>query len=196
MPRTTAAIQVSLWRRRRSLVTFRWLVLLLAVSMALAGCGGSTSQGDGTTKNRAATQGTVSAVSDRSSGLSFPRQPPSKNDGMAPSAFTVGRLSVQDGCIRVKYRDRDRGDLVVWPSGYSLSKRGGEILILNEKGKVAAQVGDKVRMGGGEITKSEAGGTPEEAKRNYDEKRRRMGVPAQCPGPLWMASEVRQVKRG
>ena len=78
----------------------------------------------------------------------------------------------------------------MWPHGYSLRSEGGDILVLDGRGEVAAKVGEEVRMGGGQITQEEAGPTPEAARRAFEEKRKELGVPDQCRGPLWVSSGV------
>lgn len=107
---------------------------------------------------------------------------------MYPSALGGGTLFVEDGCIRMGVRKDS--SVVVWPYGFSLRRRDGEILILNTKRKVEARAGDEVRIGGGQITQDEAGRTPEAARRNFGEARQEAGVPDQCRGPLWAASPV------
>lgn len=82
---------------------------------------------------------------------------------------------------------------VGWPYGYSLRRRGGEVLILDDRGNVKAKVGDRVRISGGETRQNEAGPTPEAAQRSFERRRRQAGVPDQCRGPLWGAGSVVRV---
>jgi hypothetical protein len=119
-------------------------------------------------------------------GLFFPQIP--EPGGLSPSALGGGKLFIKNRCIYMG--TRRYADVVVWPYGYSLSREGGRIYILNEKRKVVARVGEEVRMGGGEITQAEAGPTPETARRQFEEKRGELGVPDQCRGPLWVSSGV------
>ena len=132
-------------------------------------------------------------VPKKQAGLFFPQV--SKPGGLSPSALGGGWLFVKNDCVYAgpterRYRTEVPSDVVVWPYGYSLSRKNGEIRVLNERGKVMARVGEKVRMGGGEITQAEAGPTPEAARRQFEEKRRELGVPDQCRGPLWVSSGV------
>lgn len=98
-----------------------------------------------------------------------------------PSEFSMtalleGKLVLGDGCLRV---DNDYDDyLPVWPHGFSLSIDGEEILIIDGTGKPIARVGDKVKVGGGEI--------PVERIAKYSEE-----LPsARCSGPYWIVGEV------
>ena len=132
-------------------------------------------------------------VPKKQAGLFFPQMP--GPEGVILQAMSSGRLFVKNGCIYLgpterRYRDEVPSDVVVWPHGYSLSRKGGEVLILDEKGKVVARVGGKARMGGGEIRREDSGPTPEAARRQFEEKRGELGVPDRCRGPLWVSSGV------
>jgi hypothetical protein len=48
---------------------------------------------------------------------------------------------------------RVSGGLILWPYGYSLKIEGKEVWIIDDKGQAVARVGDRVKMGGGEIPK-------------------------------------------
>ncbi len=89
-------------------------------------------------------------VSEKQAGLFFPRM--SGPEGVALDALGGGRLFVEDGCIYLgpterRYRGVVSSDVVVWPHGYSLSRKGGEVRVLNEEGRVVARVGETVSMG-------------------------------------------------
>lgn len=122
----------------------------------------------------------------KQAGLFFPRV--SEPGGMYPSALGGGTLIVKDRCIYMA--PSGGGGVVVWPYGYSLRREDGEIVVLNGRDEVVAKVGDEVRMGGGQITKEEAGLTPEAARRAFEEQRGELGVPDRCRGPLWVSSGV------
>lgn len=62
-------------------------------------------------------------------------------------ALLIGQLVVEDGCLRV--RSGEHSVLIIWQADYYLNNRDGTIEILNETGKVVAQVGETVEMGGG-----------------------------------------------
>ena len=122
----------------------------------------------------------------KQAGLFLPRG--SEPGGISLSALGGGKLVVKDRCIYMA--PNGGGGLVVWPYGYSLRREDGEILVSNGRDEVVAKVGDEVRMGGGQITQQEAGATPEAARRAFEEKRRELGVPDRCRGPLWVSSGV------
>lgn len=90
----------------------------------------------------------------------------------------------------MKHQEGAGSHLPVWPHDYSLSTEEDKVRLLDDKGRVAARLGDIVRVGGGEIRQSEAGSTPEQARRNYQEQRRELNVPASCAGPLWLIADV------
>ena len=116
----------------------------------------------------------------KEAGLFFPQAGPT-DDFM--TALGGGRLVVRDRCIYMA-----PGGVVVWPHGYSLRREGGEVLVLSGRDEVVAKVGEEVRMGGGQITREEAGPTPEATGRAFEEKWKELGVPNRCGGPLWVSS--------
>ena len=125
-------------------------------------------------------------VPKKQAGLFFPQMP--GPEAVMLQALGGGRLFVKNGCIYAgpterRYRDEVASDVVVWPHGYSLSRKGGEVLILDEKGRVVARVGEVARMGGGEIRREDSGG-------HFEETRGELGVPDRCRGPLWISSGV------
>ncbi len=117
-------------------------------------------------------------------GLFFPQLPQPTRMGMA--GLGLGELFVKDRCIYMGTR-RHHADVVVWPYGYSLERKGAEIRVLDEQGRVVARVGEQVELGGGEITQAEAGPTPEAARQQFEEKRGELGVPDRCRGPLFVS---------
>ncbi len=98
-------------------------------------------------------------------------------------ALAVGRLVVDDvGCLRLKDdRAGGRGDLIVWPPGYSMTVEDGEIQIVRGDGQTVARVGDRVEMGGGQITPTSG------SREAYEEK---LKISEKCMGPLWIVGEV------
>ena len=127
----------------------------------------------------------------RQAGLSFPHPPKPANAHMM--AQGGGGLFVEDGCIRMG--DRNRSWVVVWPYGYSLSRKGGDVRVPDKRGEEEARVGDEVRMGGGEIAKDGLAATPEGERRAFEQYREKMGVPDRCAGLLWVASPGMRVIR-
>ena len=162
---------------------------VVASALAVAGCapGPSVASGssDAPPTDRADPRPPERTVPDpparppqKQAGLFFPRLGPASD---FPQALG-GRLVVRDRCIHMA--PDEGGGLVVWPHGYSLRSEGGDILVLDGRGEVAAKVGEEVRMGGGQITQDAAGPTPEVARRAFAEKRGELGVPDRCRGPL------------
>lgn len=68
---------------------------------------------------------------------------------MFMQALLIGELVVQEGCLRVQ--SGEDPVLVIWQADYFLNNHDGTIEILDESGKVVAQVGETVYMGGGEV---------------------------------------------
>lgn len=203
-PNRLSAVRVPVRRRAfrrgaRSFAAVFALPVLIAASLVAAACGGSAAEGpaedDRAAGDRATGHPTTeepTTASTPGSGVVFIEQEPVKGLNLGPTAMGGGKLVIdEEGCLRLKLpRGDGPSDIPVWPHGYSLSTENDEIRILNDKGRVVARVGDTVQVGGGEISRSEAGG-------NFEEKRRKLGVPARCPGPLWMVfNEVRVLKRG
>ena len=186
-----------------------WIITwIAALVLLMAGCGLGAANAPAGSADRTSTTGTPEGTTaeetttdlppeenaydppaqapQKQAGLFFPQKP--RPGGLSLSALGGGKLVVKNSCIYMG--TRHHSDVVVWPYGYSLSRKDGEIRILNEKGKVVAQVGEEVRIGGGEITQAEAGPTPEAARRQFEEKRGELGVPNRCRGPLWVSSGV------
>lgn len=80
----------------------------------------------------------------------FPRQ--RQPESIGPLARGGGKLVLDDvGCIRMKPAPDDPGWVPIWPAKFALNTRGAEVRILDGKGRVVAEVGEKVVMGGGEV---------------------------------------------
>lgn len=81
-------------------------------------------------------------------------------------------LTIKDGCLRAG------GYLLVWPYGYSLSTDGEVIQIIDDNGQPIMRVGDKIKLGGGEM--------PSERIAQYSAE-----LPSdRCSGPYWIIGEV------
>ena len=74
--------------------------------------------------------------------------------------YYAGRLVLNEGCLRVEVppdaNGLDVSRLLIWPSGYALSVKDGSGRIVDGVGRVAARVGDYVRLSHSEFTLSEA----------------------------------------
>jgi hypothetical protein len=95
------------------------------------------------------------------------------------TALLEGELSLEDGCLRVSDRGYDNY-LLVWPYGFSLSTEGGVIQIIDDTGQPIADVGGRVKIGGGECAKPCEGIAKYSAQLPSD----------RCSGPYWIVGEV------
>ena len=89
-----------------------------------------------------------------------------------------------ESCLRVNNRGgKDPyGFVPIWPPDFRLAAEGDDVRILDEGGRLAAKVGEQVRMGGGEATET-LGGVDERTARELRER---------CPGNYWIVGgEVR-----
>ena len=87
------------------------------------------------------------------------------------TAEAVGELALEGQCLRLKADDDDRTYFIVWPAGFTPHDHRGVVHVRNGAGRVIAQVGDRLRMGGDTLCYSSWG----------DEK---------CPGPKFGASSI------
>jgi hypothetical protein len=90
-----------------------------------------------------------------------------------------GRLTLDEaGCLRVRYRGGSATP--VWPPGLEVNATGDGVRILDQKGHIAARVGEGVYMGGGEA-------------RALDDltsvgKRTAQELHDRCPGTYWLVA--------
>jgi hypothetical protein len=96
-------------------------------------------------------------------------------------AILEGKLELDNGCLRIKYFNDNY--LLIWPYGFSLHTEGEEIQVIDENGQVFASVGDKIRVGGGEMKGENAS---ELIEKYYIET----PLPEDCQGPYWVIGEV------
>lgn len=92
-------------------------------------------------------------------------------------SLAEGKLVLDNGYLRLK-RFFGKGDLLIWPYGYSLRIEGKEIQAIDSDGQVVARVGDRIKVGGGEV--------PAEIVEKYIGQ----PLPDNCTGPYWIVSEV------
>lgn len=105
----------------------------------------STQNSETMESTRADTPTTTTSYSQ--DGIFFPKQ---KNPrGAVMSTRGRGQLVLTDNeCLRLKTVEGRRGSLLIWPPDYSLNTEGNRVRVINEKGQVAAVVGDYVEVGG------------------------------------------------
>ena len=109
--------------------------------------------------------------------------PKLKKSVPTPLVMTIGELSVDEaGCLRVadKWARDERGWTPLWTPQYELDTRGGEVQVLDAKGRVVARVGEEVRMGGGGIDRASL----EES--NFMDERLMRQLFERCPGDYWI----------
>ena len=107
----------------------------------------------------------------------FPVQEEPDPSFIYPTALLVGNLVVEDNCLRIKaFLLWD--DIAVWRYGYSLRTVDKKIQVLDNNGVVVAIVGDRIKVGGGEV--------PLEIIEKYTGGK----LPEGCKGPYWLVSNV------
>lgn len=103
----------------------------------------------------------------------FPQQKETPNVYM--DALLVGELVLVDNCLRINDSDGN-SYLPIWPQGFSLHIEKNIIQVIDDTGQFVAQVGDNLKVGGGEM--------PEEYITEYLAQ----PLPNGCSGPYWIAS--------
>ncbi len=84
-----------------------------------------------------------------------------------------GQLILSDnGCLRLKAGEYT--SLLIWPPNYSLNTEGNHVRVINENGQVAAEVGDEIQVGGGELSSLQVEAIPESLRQQ---------LPERCPPP-------------
>ncbi len=176
------------------------LTVLVALSLAVA-CSGTPGMGGSATTSTPEAMMENSTVSPevdseattlQEGGVFFIRQSsPERKKGpegwrTAMAALAFGKLAVdENGCLRLG----NGGSLLVWPPGSRLSAGDGDIRIFDGEGQLAAKVGDRIEVGGGEVANSPG------QRKAYEQARRSLDIPEKCSGPLYIVgAEVRAVR--
>jgi hypothetical protein len=109
----------------------------------------------------------------------FPRQRPPEGLRVEMMALMIGELREQDGCLRVGKEGQSH--LIIWPYDHTVTAaEDGTLQIRDGSGAVVAEVGDVVRMGGGEVPSAGDYASQE--------------IPDRCGGPYWLAaSDIKSV---
>lgn len=102
----------------------------------------------------------------------FLKQKPSDAPDM--EALLEGKLVLSEMCLYIRSEDVDSTYAAIWPFEFSLHMQGDSIQILNGNENVVAQVGDQIRVSGGEAILS-----PEQFEQNV------IGTATQCTAPYW-----------
>lgn len=110
----------------------------------------------------------------------FPRQHAPEGLRVEMMALLIGELREDDGCLRVG--EEGQSHLIIWPYDHTVTAaEDGKLQIRDGGGAVVAEVGDIVRMGGGEVPTAE--------------RHTQVEIPDRCGGSYWLAaSEIEAVK--
>ncbi len=100
-----------------------------------------------------------------------------------------GKLVLDDeGCLRIEEHPGHTVTVPIWPAGFEPDTSGDEVSVLDDEGRVAATVGERVYMGGGGVPKDRVTLADEGMLRELFER---------CPGEYWIVgSEVRAQQQG
>ena len=96
----------------------------------------------------------------QASSMAFPRHdaPLGTDSG---GEYFAGQLVVSDGCLRAEAPSNDATNsrpswLLIWPSTFTLKAESGSVRIIDGLGRIAAHVGDHVRLSRADVTYQEA----------------------------------------
>lgn len=67
------------------------------------------------------------------------------------TTLLLGVLVVEDGCLRIEDSNSDTSYLPVWPPRFVMSIEADSVLLLNPEDQAIAEVGQEVRVSGGEV---------------------------------------------
>lgn len=100
-----------------------------------------------------------------------------ETDGPQMQALMEGKLALTKGCLRIESGYGEQSHVAIWPFEFGFRESGGSVHILNGEGQVVAQIGDRIRGGGGEIPRL----SEEELEENF------IGT-FQCSGRYWVVN--------
>ena len=135
---TTATVRAVTDVRRASLPV---LLVSLLVAMALVGCGGGEGGGQ------------------EASARIFPTHdaPLGTDNG---GHYFAGQLALDEGCLRAEVPEDPNTPasswLLIWPSAFTLDTEDGALRIVDENGRIAARVGDHIRLSRATVSYQEA----------------------------------------
>ena len=111
----------------------------------------------------------------------FPQHdaPPGTDDG---GSYWAGQLVLHDGCLGVEVPPDVNGPggtrLLIWPNGYAADVEGLDVRVVDGNGKVAARVGDHIRLTHATISYTEA-----------SDQGLVRGIPEACEGPFYLVGD-------
>ncbi|HLO17158.1 MAG TPA: hypothetical protein VK206_20160 [Anaerolineales bacterium] len=106
--------------------------------------------------------------------LFFPQQKETPNAIM--DALLIGKLVLVNNCLRVN-DENDNSFLPIWPRGFSARLNDGIIEVVDDQDQLIAQVGDNLRIGGGEMPGQ------------HIKEDTLQPLPDDCPGPYWLVGD-------
>ena len=97
-------------------------------------------------------------------------------------SYWAGQLILDDGCLRVEVPPDVNGSggssLLIWPSGYTLSAEDRVVRVADGNGRVAAHVGDHIRLSRATVSYKEA-----------RDQSLIQGLPEDCAGPHFLVGD-------
>ena len=167
----------------------RWVGPLLLSAVLLvtifAGCGGSQAPTEpAATHMPTEPAATPTATATQPPPVAFPRHDYPLGTDRGGDYF-AGQLVLREGCLRIDVPSNPNNSpwpsrLAIWPSSFSLEEDSGAVRVIDGQGRVAAQLGDYVRVSWAEVP--------------YEEFKRQelvTGMPEHClPGSIFVGGEV------
>lgn len=99
------------------------------------------------------------------------------------TALTRGRLTLDaKGCLHVEEPKHNTGSVPVWPANFVVDTSKDEVRVLDDNGKVVGRVGQRIKLGGGEIPEEALGGNDLVEESLLEELLER------CPGTYWLVA--------
>jgi hypothetical protein len=92
-------------------------------------------------------------------------------------ALLQGKLIIDAGCLRIEDESGSESYLVIWQADYFLNDDQGVIEVLDQNGRVAARVGERISLGGGGVPLWDFSSELHEP------------IPSRCQGPYWLMGE-------
>ena len=182
--------QINAMRRRLPPAPIRWssgtlafaLIRLVAIAVivSVTACSNvSSSVPDSDATPTVSPDSPPSHVPESAPPVFFPQQAPIVGKHTVMTALLFGKLIVVDECLRVNSHSGSTSYVVVWPADVTMRVANDTIHILNSSGRVVAQVGNDVSLGGGEVPASQATALFQQPD---------LPIDSLCSGPYWLGS--------
>lgn len=159
--------------RKISMIPSHLLLAFLALA-AFAACSGPEAGSGAPAGSEAEAPGV--AAEKRDSILFLVQSAP---QDVSMEALYEGRIAPnRDGCIRT---EGPSPATVVWPYGFTLEDRGGELHVTDADGRSIGSIGGSFRFGGGQVPSGGYAFLPEPA---------RTAAVTRCPGDVWIVGDT------